>query len=193
MGVAAAHRPRHTDPSGAIIMNGRLRTAVVSALAIGGTVAGLVPAGGAQAAFGPNQYGDIVNSAGRGCVDVRTEDGINTDGAHVQNYHCTGSSEQKWNERGTGLGDGSFFIVNKRSGKCLDGSEFWSKQWSCGYVPQQEWKLRTVPGGPANTYQLINNAGSCLTLTSGNGADHQTLSDDKCHNDNWYGQLWEIY
>jgi hypothetical protein len=174
-------------------MKARLRAAVLGGVAIAGMVAAAVPATAAQAGFAPNAYGEIVNFAGRGCVDVRTEDGINTDGAHVQNYHCTGSSEQQWNERSTGLSDGSFYLVNQRSNKCIDGNEFWSRQWSCGLVPQQEWRLRVVAGAPAGEFQLINGLGKCLTLTSGNGADHQTLSDDTCHNDAWYGQLWEIY
>jgi Ricin-type beta-trefoil lectin domain len=180
-------------------MNKRLRLAVLGLVAAAATVAGVLPAAGAQAAsvrpdgFGPGQFGNIVNFGSRACADVRTEDGVNTDGAHVQNYHCTGAGEQHWNEQGTGLGDGSFFVVNDRSGKCLDGGGFWTVQWSCGYVPQQEWRLRTPPGAPSNEFQLVNGQGKCLTLTSGNGADHQLLSDDTCQNNGWYGQLWEIY
>jgi hypothetical protein len=174
-------------------MNGRLRAIVLGAAVAAGAVAALVPATGAQAGFGPDQYGSIVNSAARSCVDVRSEDGSDVDGARVQNYHCTGSNEQQWNERTTGRPDGSFFVVNKRSGKCLDGGEFWAKQWSCGPVPQQAWRLRAIAGAPAGTFQLVNGFGKCLTLTSGNGADHQIMSVDTCHNDAWYGQLFEVF
>jgi Ricin-type beta-trefoil lectin domain-like len=110
----------------------------------------------------------------------------------VQNYHCNGTGAQHWNEQATGLPDGSFFIVNQRSQKCIDGGQFWTVQWSCGPVPQQEWRLHTVPGAGAGQFQLENGNGKCLTLTSGNGADSQALSDDACFVNNWFGQLWEV-
>jgi hypothetical protein len=101
----------------------------------------MIPATAAQAApvhpngTGPNEYGSIVNGGSRACVDVRGDDGSLTDGAHIQNYHCNGTAAQGWNERPTGLPDNSFFIVNQGSQKCIDGGQFWTVQWSCGYVP----------------------------------------------------------
>jgi hypothetical protein len=179
-------------------MNARLRFTILGAVAAATAALGAIPATAAQAApihpngIGPNQYGNIVNSASRACVDVRGDDGSFTDGAHVQNYHCNGTGAQHWNEQATGLPDGSFFIVNQRSQKCIDGGQFWTVQWSCGPVPQQEWRLHTVPGAGAGQFQLENGNGKCLTLTSGNGADSQALSDDACFVNNWFGQLWEV-
>ena len=143
--------------------------------------------GSAQASVGG--YGPIINSAGRGCVDVRTDDGANNFGAHIQNYHCTGSAEQQWMEQP--VGNGFYHIVSKRSGLCLDGGGFWAVQWGCGNVPQQNWQQVWQAGFPSNAVQLRNGYGQCLELTAGNGADHQQLSVTTCAS--WYAQWWEIH
>jgi hypothetical protein len=147
-----------------------------------------VQLGTAQAAIG--SYGPIINSVGRGCVDVRTEDGINNFGAHVQNYHCTGAGEQQWIEQP--IGNGDYLIINQRSGQCLDGDHgFWAVQWGCSYSSGQRWQEAWQSGMPSNAVQLRNENGQCLELTGANSSDHQLLSVTGC-GFGW-SQWWEIH
>jgi hypothetical protein len=187
-------------------MNKRLRLATLGLVAAASTILGLVPATGAQAATtnpastrantikpaasdwdGPYE---IVNSGSRACLDVKTEDGINTDGARIQNYHCTGASEQKWYF--VDLHNGYYRIVNQRSGKCIDGGHDWLIQWSCGFVPHHEW--RRVALSQVNTYQIQErNGGRLIELTSGNGVDGQIYTTDANSNPWWYAQQFELH
>jgi mannan endo-1,4-beta-mannosidase len=181
-------------------MSKRLRLAGLSLLAAASAMLGILPATGAQAAtvkpmVDQDGYQEIVQHASRACVDVRTEEGINNNGAHLQNYHCTGSGEQKW--RLVNRGNGYYWVVNKRSGKCMDvrgawtvtGADVW--QWDCANVPQQEWKLIWNEGYPPGAYQLqAHHSGQCLELAGGDGRDHTMLWQNNC--DPWYAQLWEF-
>src|SRR5262249_43824687 len=135
-------------------MNKRLRLAGLGRVAAVMSILAMLPAQAAQAATvkpnGLSGWGPIVNWGSRGCVDVRTEDGPYNWGAHVQNWRCSGVDEQQWYF--WAVGDGSYYIVNKRSGLCLDAGGFWSVQWGCTGTPQQSWQIGWQPGVPAAPY-----------------------------------------
>jgi hypothetical protein len=162
-------------------VNRRLRLTALGLLVAVMSVLALLPASGAQAATATPAsfvgWGPITNYAAKSCVDVRSEDGPYSWGAHVQIYHCTGVDEQQWYPAGV---DGGYNIINKKSNLCLDGGEFWARQWGCNGSPQQLWQVVWQAGFPSATYQLRNGNGLCLVLTGGNGKDHQLLSDDTC-------------
>jgi hypothetical protein len=174
-------------------MNKRLRLALLGFVAAASTVLGLAATPGAQAATvkpASNQYFEIVNTGSRGCLDVRTEDGVNTDGARIQNYKCSGADEQKWMfvDRGNGFS----WLVNKRSGKCIDGGHDWLIQWSCGDVAHHQWQIHQ--GATINTYQIQERYGPrYIELPSGNGALGQIYSTSPVSQPSWYAQLFEFY
>ena len=182
-------------------MTKRLRLALLGLAAAASTVLGVLPATGAQAATvrpaaDSQGYYEIVNHGSRACVDVRSEEGLQNNGAHLQNYHCTGSTEQRWRLAPTG--DGYYYVVSKVSGKCMDVRGAWTVttadvwQWSCANVPQQQWKLVWQPGFPPGAYQLqVRHSGQCLELAGGNGNDHTMLWQNTCNP--WYAQLWEFH
>ena len=64
------------------------------ALAISALTAGFLAVGPASASANP--ISPIKNAARQLCLDVRSEDGLQNDGARLQLYHCTGVSEQKF-------------------------------------------------------------------------------------------------
>jgi hypothetical protein len=174
-------------------MNKRLRLAALGLLAAAATVLGLTPATGAQAATvkpASVQYYEIVNFGSRGCLDVRTEDGVFTDGARIQNYQCTGADEQKW--AFVDLGNGYSQLVNKRSHKCIDGGHEWLIQWSCGDVAHHQWRL--VQGSVVNEYQIQERNGNrYIELPSGNGTSGQIYATSPVSQPNWYAQLFDFH
>jgi Ricin-type beta-trefoil lectin domain-like len=157
--------------------------------------ASLVTATGAQA-VDDGVYYKIVNNRSRACVDVRTQDGINNDGAHLQNYRCNDTDNKRW--RFVPVAEqGYYHIVNKASGKCMDVRGAWTNtgvdvwQWTCADVPQQKWRLIHTDDFPPAAFQLqVMHSGQCLELPGGNGDNGVALWQNNCSA--WYAQWWEL-
>jgi hypothetical protein len=119
------------------------------------------------------------NSASK-CVDIVGVSG--NDGAQVQQYTCSGSSNQKF----TVEANGSYYRLKaNNSGKCLgvvnsstsDGSLL--EQRSCGANNSQNFTLTSKGNG---TFELKNaSSGKCVDIQGGGTADGQKAQIYACH------------
>ena len=119
--------------------------------------------------------GDIVSRLSGKCLDV--EGASSRDAANVQQWTCSGGSNQKWNV--IQLGRGQFSIISRGSNKALtvsggggDGANVEQFRWSGG--ENQRWRLDK---GRNDTFQIVSvSHNSCLDVEGAkreNGANIQ--------------------
>jgi hypothetical protein len=107
--------------------------------------------------------GDIVSRVSGKCLDV--EGRSNRDAANVQQWTCSGGSNQKWDV--IELGRERFAIISRGSNKALtvsgggrDGANIEQFRWSGG--ENQRWRLDK---GRNDTYQIVSvSHDSCLDV-----------------------------
>jgi hypothetical protein len=142
-------------------------------------VSAVVAFGPASTAHADGSYYEPRNQGSNKCLDVRSEDNYYLDHARVQQYHCTGASEQKWALRFQGdFGNGPVYLLqSQRSGKCMEvqndsvltGAQV--DQFTCNFSNSQFWRFMNVDI-PSRTYVLRNSySGKCLDLAGGSTAD----------------------
>ena len=176
------------------------------ALAIPALIAGsgFVAVGPASAST--TAYTPIKNAAPRQlCLDVRSEDGLQNNGARLQIYHCTGASEQKFFLRPADSGQGpipGLYEIHPRSspGKCLwaddshsaftgqpvpDGQGAQVVQEDCYFFAQvQNWYLK-------DTNEIVNQYyQTCLDTTGSGSHDHEQVMIWPCNGNLTQRWIW---
>ncbi|WP_214107497.1 RICIN domain-containing protein [Acrocarpospora catenulata] len=115
------------------------------------------------------------------CLDV--VNGSRANGARIQQWTCSGNSQQKWYIRSTGHPSGELYtIVSAHSGACLDlrdsnpGNGAVVQQWTCSGGYNQQWWLTW--DATMGAYRIKAGVGDrCLDVTgasTANGAYMQT-------------------
>jgi len=134
------------------------------ALALLGTTGTAQASGGTV--YGP-EWRQIVNADSRLCVDIKQEDGSNTDGARAQQWNCTGVDEQHWLPQLVPGTRDIYTFVEGRNHKCLDvrnaspDAGTILQQWTCNGTAAQQWQLRS-------TNEIVSQVnGQCMDTTSG--------------------------
>jgi hypothetical protein len=103
------------------------------------------------------------------CLDVRGGPQATNDGAPLEQWTCTGASNQSWTFNDTGAG--LFEAVASNSGKCMeaagggtaDGTAI--QQATCNRQPRQLWRLHEAGAG---VFEIVHVAsGRCLDITGG--------------------------
>jgi hypothetical protein len=131
--------------------------------------------------------GGIVSRLSNLCLDV--EGGSNRNQANVQQWGCSGGSNQLWDV--IDLGRGEYSIINQRSNKALtvasggsDGANIEQNRWSGG--DNQRWRLERAGNG---AYRIISRAtNSCVDVEGAkreDGANIQTWSCSGGANQTW--------
>jgi hypothetical protein len=131
--------------------------------------------------------GGIVSRLSNKCLDV--EGGSNRNEANVQQWSCSGGSNQMWDV--VDLGRGEYSIVNQRSNKALtvggggsDGANIEQNRWSGG--DNQRWRLERAGDG---AYRIVSQATrSCLDVQGAkreDGANIQTWGCSGGANQTW--------
>lgn len=124
----------------------------------------------------------IIVQSSQKCLDVRGGPQQKSDGALIEQWACTGATNQSWTLRD--IGGGQYELVASSSGKCAEviGGAVVKKagiqQATCNGTPRQLWSLRSKGSG---IYEIINVPSNlCLDVTGG----PQQLDD---------GALTELY
>jgi hypothetical protein len=123
----------------------------------------------------------IAKHSGR-CLDVRGGPQATQDGARIEQWTCTGATNQSWTLRDSG--SNQFQLVALNSGKCIEtlsggtANGTGLQQLSCGTSAAQLWSIQS--SAVAGEYRLLHSvSGRCLTVPNGelNDGTLLTLSD----------------
>ncbi|MFD9377852.1 RICIN domain-containing protein [Streptomyces sp. NPDC059999] len=127
------------------------------------------------------------------CLDV--EAGKTTNGIHVQQHTCGGTTAQQWTAVATA--GGSFELRSVLSGKCLEVENAGTKpgsviqQWACVGVEHQRWQLMLVdPVRKLYELQPAHADGMCLDVPGAkedDGIDTQLYTCNRTA-----AQLWQV-
>jgi hypothetical protein len=132
-----------------------------------------------------------LNTNGQSCLDVTNLSKAN--GAHVQQWQCTGKANQQWTLVPSKVA-GYYSVRNQNSGACLDvtgastanGTQV--QQWACWEGPQQLWK--PVPSFASGYFSLKNyKSGLCLDVAGSSAANGTKVQQWACWNTT--GQQWK--
>ena len=124
--------------------------------------------------------GGIVNRNSNMCLDV--EGRSNRDAANVQQWGCSGGSNQRWNV--IDLGRGDYAIISQGSNKALDvaggsnrdGANVQQYRYQSG--DNQRWRLERAGNG---AYRIINAAsGKCLDVEGARRVDGANVQQWSC-------------
>ncbi len=117
------------------------------------------------------------------CLDVRGGPTATADGARIEQWSCSGLSNQAWTVKD--MGGGRYEFIASSSGKCVEvqnggtanGSAI--QQATCTGSPRQLWTLKSSGSG---VYQVLSvPSGRCLDVIGGTGATA----------DGVYTELWD--
>jgi hypothetical protein len=112
------------------------------------------------------------------CLDVRGGPQATGNGALIEQYTCTGSSNQSWTL--TDVGNQQYELIASNSNKCAEsingtsssGNGTGIQQATCTGAPNQLWQLLYIS---SNVYRIVNVPnGKCLDVTGG----PQAIADD---------------
>jgi hypothetical protein len=124
--------------------------------------------------------GGIVSRLSGKCLDV--EGRSNRDAANVQQWSCSGGSNQLWDV--IDLGRGQFSIVSQGSNKVLDvvgastqdGASVQQYRWGGG--DNQRWRVERVGDG---AYRIVNvGSGLCLDVQGAKREDGANIQQWSC-------------
>ena len=103
------------------------------------------------------------------CLDVRGGPQATNDGAPIEQWTCTGASNQSWTLNDTGAG--LFEVVAGNSGKCVEAAGGGTangtaiQQATCTRQPRQLWRLHDTGG---SIFEIVHvPSGRCLDITGG--------------------------
>ena|GEM_PF-3022563 len=114
----------------------------------------------------------VVAQHSQKCLDVRGGVAATADGARIEQWSCSGLSNQAWTLQD--MGNSQYEFIASNSSKCMEvinggianGSGI--QQATCTGAAKQLWKLTSQGSGK---YQIINPASNrCLDVTGGTGA-----------------------
>ncbi|WP_163995907.1 RICIN domain-containing protein [Pyxidicoccus caerfyrddinensis] len=111
----------------------------------------------------------IVAQHSNKCLDVRGGPTATGDGALIEQWSCTGQSNQAWTL--TDKGQGQYQLAASSSGKCVEvingatGNGAGIQQATCSGLSKQLWRLNSKGSG---RYEVVAvNGGRCLDVTGG--------------------------
>ena len=168
---------------------------LVAATVMAVAVTSVAPGGVASAA---DTFGQVTNLNSGGCLDVAAEDNFLQIGARIQQYHCTGASEQQWHLRRMGLDifgvqSPYFQIQSQRSGLCMrpfggipgtNGVQISQDRCVNTLSTPATWHFAPYQGCiSCNTWVLENvvDRGFCLDLMGGSHGDHVKIEQWTCN------------
>ncbi|GAA3438974.1 RICIN domain-containing protein [Kutzneria kofuensis] len=162
-----------------------LAIALLSILVLGPT--GIANAGAVSPAQPSAGWFEIVNVNSGKCLDVRTETGLYSNGAHIQQYSCGDAAGQKWWV--WDVGNGYYKISNEASGKCLNVVGGWVgwgvpiEQWDCSQATTSAtWKIIRVADFPTPVYEFVTQTGGlCLDVPNASTANEVRLQTWGCN------------
>ena len=123
-------------------------------------------------------------------MDIRGGVGAINDGAQVEQWLCSGQSNQDWTFKE--VATGQYQLIARSSNKCMEvtggstavGAQ--QQQMTCTSQPRQLWQAHGVGGGK---YELRNvNSNLCLGIVGGSVADGAFTEQSNCNLGN--SQLW---
>jgi len=143
---------------------------------------------------GADTFKEVKNVNSGKCLDVMSQDDYYAANARVQQYHCTGASEQHWNPKVLGINDATgiqyYVFVSQRSGMCLEvyqGAFFAGAQVvqdRCGsYINLADSGAQIWYRYPAgNASYLVNyRSGLCLDISAASTNDHAKVQQWTCN------------
>ncbi|MBB5894370.1 RICIN domain-containing protein [Kutzneria kofuensis] len=150
------------------------------------------PLGGpAASARQPHTYTFIIVARHSGkCLEV--SDASVADGANVDQWTCTGSTNQQWSFYY--VNDNEYLMVARHSGKCLqvsdasvaDGANV--DQWTCDGRANQLWSFYHV--GSNNYLAVARHSGKCLEVAGASVVDGANVDQRTC--DGSANQQWRL-
>ncbi|GGM81226.1 RICIN domain-containing protein [Dactylosporangium sucinum] len=118
------------------------------------------------------------------CLDVRGGPAQTANGAVIEQWTCTGESNQNWTLRD--MGSGQYEIIAQSSGRCIQSVNAGTtnltgiEQWDCTGQPHQLWRMENT--GATGEHQFVHvPSGRCLDVTGGPSAT----------GDGVYLELWD--
>ncbi|KOU40716.1 hypothetical protein ADK55_31265 [Streptomyces sp. WM4235] len=127
------------------------------------------------------------------CLDI--EAGKTTNGIHVQQHTCGGTTAQQWTAVATA--GGSFELRSVLSGKCLEVENAGTKsgsviqQWACVGEEHQRWQLMLIdPVRKLYELQPAHADGMCLEVAGGKKDDGANTQLYTCNRT--AAQLWQV-
>jgi hypothetical protein len=104
------------------------------------------------------------------CLDVRGGVTAVANGDLIDQWSCTGQSNQDWTLKD--MGGGQYEIIARSSGKCIEAinggtaNQTGIHQWDCTGQPRQLWSMQSA--GAAGEYRFVHvPSGRCLDVTGG--------------------------
>jgi hypothetical protein len=140
-------------------------------------------------------FGSASNVADAGGGRVLDDEGISySNGAHIVTYTPNGGANQSWHA--VSNGDGTYELVNKASGKCMDvnwgqyaGNGEYANQWDCQGQATQRFAITPYPDNP-NQFQIRQvSSGRCLDVLRDLTGDDRWVGFYDCNgmnNQRWY-------
>lgn len=133
----------------------------------------------------------IAKNSGK-CLDVR---GDSTDaGANIQQWSCTGDTNQQW--LFIAAGDGSYEVQSVNSGMSLNVYGNSSSngapiiQWPYSGTPNENWRLQ--PTGNGYYTLVVESTGKCLDVTGGPPATSDGIGIQQWHCWGGDNQAWQL-
>ncbi|WP_395835627.1 RICIN domain-containing protein [Archangium violaceum] len=104
------------------------------------------------------------------CMGVRGGVSATANGDLIEQWSCTGQSNQDWTLKD--MGSGQYELISKSSGKCIEAINGGTanltgiQQWDCTGQPRQLWRMQGA--GAEGEYRFVHvPSGRCLDVTGG--------------------------
>lgn len=126
------------------------------------------------------------------CLDVAGGPQATGNGVKIDQWTCSGESNQSWTLNDTGSGE--YQLIAENSGKCLDvpsgstANGVVLQQWDCDPGDKQLWRLQPQSDG---YYRIVSVAtGKCVDVAGANTGDYADVHQWDCHNGG--NQRWSL-
>jgi len=130
------------------------------------------------------------------CLDVRGGPQSKSDGARIEQWHCTGAANQSWYLRSQGGIENQYELVASNGGKCVEviagatANQAGIQQATCNASPRQLWTLRPATAG---VYEIINvPSNRCLDVTGGPKATADGVYTELYDCTGAFNQAWAL-
>jgi Ricin-type beta-trefoil lectin domain len=150
------------------------------------------------AAFPPNNAAaatatTVVAQHSGMCLDVRGGPQATQDGAVIEQWHCTGATNQNWTLED--MGSGRFRLVAQNSGKCIEtigggtANTTGLQQWTCNGTSRQLWTRRSTSTPGAYLFVHVD-SNRCLDVPQSSMVEGELLIIYDCRDGQ--NQRWAI-
>lgn len=112
------------------------------------------------------------------CLDVRGGPQATQDGARIEQWRCTGASNQNWTLED--MGSGRFRLVAENSGKCIEtigggtANVTGLQQWTCNGTSRQLWTRRSTATPGAYLFVHVD-SNRCLDVPQSSTVEGELL------------------